>query len=218
MKEELKEFIRNSRRQFRSTPFHEGNVLSNPIEQFNVWFENAVATEVKDPFAFTLATANTNGIPSARVVYMRQITQNGIAFFTNYNSHKGKNLLENPVACANFYWEDLSRQVRFTGSVEKLPDEESDSYFLSRPRESKLGAYASHQSEVISGRDALMNRLDELKKEYEGRDVLRPDFWGGFLIKPYEVEFWQGRDSRLHDRIRYELSENGEWKIERLSP
>lgn len=201
-----------------TTPFHLDNVLETPKDQFDVWFENAISAEIKDPFAFTLATANPLGIPSARVVYMREINADGIVFFTNYKSHKGMDLIENPVACANFYWEGLYRQVRFVGHVEKIAAHESDSYFHSRPRESQIGALASYQSSVVSSRDELLGRIAELSRVYENRDVPRPEYWGGFIIKPFEVEFWQGRESRLHDRIRYKLEANGDWKTDRLSP
>lgn len=218
VKEEIKDYIRHHREQFKIMPFHKNNVKANPIEQFNTWFEDAVKSEIKDPFAFTLATANKNAIPTARVVYMREITSHGMVFFTNYKSHKGEDLIQNPVACANFYWDGLYRQVRFVGNVEKIPSSQSDAYFESRPRESQIGAWASQQSEVISNRDELLNKMATLNKQYENRPIQRPEFWGGFIIKPFEVEFWQGRESRLHDRIRYMLEENGNWKIERLSP
>lgn len=218
VKEELKDYILHSRRQFMSMPFHEKDVLKDPIEQFNIWFENAVQSHIKDPFALTLATANKDGIPSARVVYMREVTDRGLVFFTNYKSHKGQDLLENPVACANFYWEDLYRQIRLVGKVERVSASESDAYFQSRPRESQIGAWASHQSNILSNRDELIARLDELSKEFEGQEVPRPEFWGGYLIVPFQIEFWQGRESRLHDRIMYERDSNGNWNFDRLSP
>ena len=201
-----------------NAPFSENDAKDNPIDQFSVWFENAVSGGIKDPFALTLATSNKEGKPSARVVYMRDVTERGLVFFTNYRSHKSHDLLENPYACANFYWEDLSRQVRFTGRVEMVDSEESDTYFNSRPRESRIGAWASHQSSKLTGREELISKLNELKEKFEGKDVPRPEFWGGYVIIPTTVEFWQGRESRLHDRILYERLENGNWALSRLSP
>ena len=218
VKEETKDYIQHTRRQFMNAPFTENDVLDNPIDQFSVWFENAVKSGVKDPFALTLATANKEGRPSARVVYMRDVKERGLVFFTNYSSHKGHDLLENPYASANFYWDDLSRQVRFCGRVEKVDSSESDEYFQSRPRESQIGAWASHQSSKLEGREELISKLDKLKEKFEGEEVPRPDFWGGYLIIPTTVEFWQGRESRLHDRIQYERDENGNWALSRLSP
>lgn len=218
LKEETKDYIQHSRRQFMNARFSENDAKDNPIDQFSMWFENAVSCGIRDPFALTLATANKNGIPSARVVYMRDVTERGLVFFTNYLSHKGHDLFENPYACANFYWEDLSRQVRFTGRVEKVDISESDSYFDSRPRESQIGAWASNQSRKLNGREELISKLDALKIEFEGRDVPRPEHWGGYVIIPSTVEFWQGRESRLHDRILYERDENGNWAMSRLSP
>lgn len=201
-----------------NAPFNESDVKENALDQFSVWFENAVKSGVNDPYAFTLATASKTGIPSARVVYMRDISNNGLVFFTNYSSHKGHDLLENPYACANFYWEDLSRQVRFTGKIEKVSNQESDEYFASRPRESQIGAWASHQSNELKNRDELITRLEALKNKFEGQEVPRPDFWGGYRLMPTHLEFWQGRESRLHDRIQYEHRDNETWKITRLSP
>lgn len=218
MKKEIKEFIQHNRHQFRKAPFGKKDTAKDPFKQFDLWFENAVKAEITDPYAITLATANQEGIPSARVVYMRNITDQGLVFFTNYSSHKGDDLLENPCACANFYWEDLSRQVRFTGTIEKVSTEESDAYFDSRPRASQIGAWASHQSEVLANRQELMDRVKKLEEKFADKKVPRPEFWGGYVLLPNSVEFWQGRENRLHDRMRYTLRANNSWILERLSP
>lgn len=218
MKKELKDIIQNNRRQFMSAPFNESDVKENAIDQFTEWFENAVESGIKDPFALTLATASKTGMPSARVVYMRDVSTNGLVFFTNYSSHKGHDLLENPYATANFYWEDLSRQVRFSGKVEKVSKTESDEYFASRPRESQIGAWASNQSSALKNREELIQRLENLKEKFEGEEVPRPEFWGGYRLIPTHIEFWQGRESRLHDRIQYTLKDDSSWKITRLFP
>ncbi len=218
MKKEIKEFIQHNRNDFRNAPFGKKDAANDPFKQFDIWFENTVKAEISDPFAMTLATANTQGIPSARVVYMRNITDQGLVFFTNYASHKGGDLFENPYACANFYWEDLSRQVRFTGRIEKVSTEESDAYFNSRPRESQLGAWASHQSEVLASRQELMDRVKKLEEKFAGQKVPRPEFWGGYALIATSVEFWQGRENRLHDRMRYSLLPDHSWILDRLSP
>lgn len=218
MKKDIKEFIQHNRHQFRHAPFGKKDAASDPFKQFDLWFENAVKAEITDPYAITLATANKEGIPSARVVYMRNITDKGLVFFTNYTSHKGVDLIENPHACANFYWEDLSRQVRFTGKIEKVSSEESDAYFDSRPRASQIGAWASHQSEVLANRQELMDRVKKLEEKFTGKKVPRPEFWGGYVLLPNSVEFWQGRENRLHDRMRYSLLADHSWNLERLSP
>jgi len=164
-----------------------------------------------------LATASKDGRPSARVVLLKSFDDRGFVFYTNYQSRKGKELDENPRACLLFYWSRLWRQVRIEGDVEKIPAAESEEYFQSRPLGSKLGAWASNQSEVVDNRETLESRFNELAKRF-GEEVPRPEYWGGYRIKPDSIEFWQGRDNRLHDRLRYRLEEDGSWLIERLGP
>lgn len=218
MKEEIKEFIHHHRRQFKNAPLLEAGVDGNPFAQFDHWFEDAVKAAILDPYAMTLATASKAGIPAARMVYMRNISRKGLVFFTNYTSHKGEDLDENPNACVNFYWEELSRQVRITGSVEKVEPSESDEYFASRPRMSQIGAWASHQSKPLKNNTTLQHRIGILENRFENQAVARPEFWGGYILIPSSFEFWQGRDSRLHDRLFYSLSPQNEWNRSRLSP
>ncbi|HKK38729.1 MAG TPA: pyridoxamine 5'-phosphate oxidase [Cryomorphaceae bacterium] len=218
MKEELRSFVQQDRRDFKNEALEEFSMSDNPFDQFEKWFEQALKSEIQEPYAFTLATADRGGSPSARVLYMRDVTKRGISFFTNYKSDKGSDLAENPKCTANFFWMELDRQVRFSGNAEKLPAEESDAYFESRPRGSQIGAWASDQSSQLENRQELLDKLDSLKEKFEGLEVPRPDHWGGYLIKPERVEFWQGRESRLHDRILYTQNDDGAWVKQRLSP
>ncbi len=166
----------------------------------------------------TLATASSDGIPSARIVLLKEYDINGFTFFTNYNSFKGQQLAENPKACLVFFWKELERQVRITGLIEKISSAASDEYFNSRPQGSQVGAIASPQSQVIENREWLDNHYSKLEKELHDKKLQRPPHWGGYIVKPVIIEFWQGRPSRLHDRLQYTLEENGTWKIERLAP
>lgn len=218
MKEELRSFVQQERRDFKNETLEESNMADNPFDQFEKWFEQALKSKIQEPYAFTLATANIDGNPSARVIYMRDVTKRGISFFANYNSDKGEDLAENPKCTANFFWMELERQIRFSGSAEKLPAVESDAYFNSRPRGSQIGAWASDQSSKLENRQELLDKLESLTAKFEGQEVPRPDHWGGYLIKPEKVEFWQGRESRLHDRIQYTKNGDGEWVKHRLSP
>ena len=195
------------------------NVDSNPIRQFQVWIDEAGANGVseQDAISMTLATATEGGEPDARIVLLKSFDDSGFVFYTNYQSRKGKELGDNPRACLLFYWSQLWRQVRIEGRVTKVSDEESDAYFQSRPLGSKLGAWASNQSDVIASRAALEKRFTELQERF-GEDVPRPPHWGGYRVKPAAIEFWQGQENRLHDRLRYRLQENGSWVIERLGP
>ena len=198
-------------------PLDEKRVASDPIEQFNYWFNQAMKTEVMDVNAMGIATADSTGRPANRVVLLKDVDERGFVFFTNYQSQKGKHLAANPRAELLFYWPELSRQVRIYGTVEKVSPEESDAYWRTRPRESQLSAWASPQSEVVSGREVLEARFKALEAQYAGKEIPRPPYWGGYRVVPDELEFWQGRPNRLHDRIRYR-KEGEVWKIERLAP
>jgi pyridoxamine 5'-phosphate oxidase len=195
------------------------NVDANPIRQFQKWMDEVRAGGVseQDSISMVLATASKDGRPSARVVLLKSFDDRGFVFYTNYQSRKGKELDENPRACLLFYWSQLWRQVRLEGDVEKIPAAESEEYFQSRPLGSKLGAWASNQSEVVDNRETLESRFNELEKRF-GEEVPRPEHWGGYRVKPDSIEFWQGRDNRLHDRLRYRLKKDGAWVIERLAP
>ncbi len=218
MKKEIRAYVQQNRRDFSNAPLEESDAPSSPFRLFEKWFDNVLKAEIRDPYAFTLATASADGVPSARVVYMRDINESGLTCFTNYNSRKGSHLAQNPVFCANFYWEDLARQVRFEGKTEKVSDVVSDEYFASRPRESQVGAWASDQSATLNSRQTLEEKLKALKDKFEGEPVPRPPHWGGYLLIPSKVEFWQGRESRLHDRLEYTRTGNTEWNLHRLSP
>ena len=192
---------------------------SNPIKQFAKWYDDAIAQGVseQDATSMTLATATKAGRPDARIVLLKSFDDSGFVFYTNYESRKGKELAENPQACLLFYWPKLWRQVRIEGSVAQVAAAESEDYFQSRPLGSKIGAWASDQSGVVESRDVLEERYAELSERY-GADVPRPSHWGGYRIHPEVIEFWQGRDNRLHDRLRYRLQADGTWVIERLGP
>jgi pyridoxamine 5'-phosphate oxidase len=190
----------------------------SPFKQFELWFNQALAADLLEPNAMTLATVTSEGRPDARIVLLKGFDARGFVFYTNYRSQKGQELAANPHAALVFLWGDLERQVRVVGKVEKATDLEADTYFQSRPLGSRLGAWASTQSEVIPSREILEARMIALEKEYQGREIPRPDYWGGFRVVPAEMEFWQGRPSRLHDRLRYRLQENGVWMIDRLAP
>lgn len=206
------------RKEYAAETLLEKDVASSPIEQFQRWWDQALASEILEPNAMTLATASADGFPSARIVLLKGFDEKGFVFFTNYQSFKGTQLAENPKACLVFFWKELERQVRITGLVSKLPGAESDEYFQSRPVGSRIGAWASPQSQVIDGREWLENAFENRKESFSKGDVPRPPHWGGYVVKPVMIEFWQGRFSRLHDRIQYTLEENGDWKIERLAP
>jgi pyridoxamine 5'-phosphate oxidase len=195
------------------------NIDANPIRQFQRWYDEVRANGVseQDAISMTLATATRDGRPSARVVLLKSSSDLGFVFFTNYLSRKAKELSENPCASLLFYWPQLWRQVRIEGDVEKISGADSEAYFQSRPLGSKLGAWASNQSEVVENRETLEARFGELEKRF-GEKVPRPEHWGGYRLKPNSIEFWQGRDNRLHDRLRYRLQEDGSWLIERLAP
>jgi pyridoxamine 5'-phosphate oxidase len=206
------------RKNYSKKKLSEKKAEADPFKQFSKWWKQAVASEIDEVNAMTLATASSDGVPSARIVLLKDFNEQGFSFFTNYSSFKGRQLAENPKACLVFFWKELERQVRITGLIEKLPAEANDSYFNSRPEESRIGALASPQSEVIENREWLDSHYKELKKEWKGKEIQRPAHWGGYLVKPVIIEFWQGRPGRLHDRLQYSITSEGNWKIERLAP
>lgn len=206
------------RREYSSQSLLENQVSANAIDQFRKWWDEAISSEIVEANAMSLATASNDGMPYARVVLLKGFDERGFMFYTNYKSIKGIQLDENPRACLLFYWKELERQVRIIGLVEKLSDEENDEYFHSRPEGSRIGAWTSPQSEVVENREWLDNRYRELSVKMTGGNIERPPHWGGYLVRPIIVEFWQGRPSRLHDRIQYSLQDDSSWKIERLAP
>ena len=212
----MKKEIADIRKDYRLQSLSEQNVASNAIEQFGLWWNEAVNSEIDEVNAMTLATSSKDGTPHARIVLLKSYDENGFTFFTNYQSHKGHEIEENPKAALVFFWKELERQVRIEGLIEKVNQSESDDYFLSRPLGSRIGSWASPQSTVIPSRHVLEENVERYQKEF-GEDVPRPAHWGGYIVKPALIEFWQGRSSRLHDRILYTLL-NGEWKIQRLAP
>jgi pyridoxamine 5'-phosphate oxidase len=206
------------RKEYSRQVLLEEQVAKDPIRQFDIWWMQAVETELVEPNAMTLATSSADGMPSARIVLLKGFHERGFVFYTNYKSYKAIQLEENPKACLIFFWKELERQVRITGLVERVSEEESSEYFASRPEGSRIGAWASPQSQVIESRTWLDKKFEEMTVKMKGNDIPRPTHWGGYLVKPVIVEFWQGRPSRLHDRIQYTLGEDGSWRIERLAP
>jgi len=206
------------RRDYSSQSLLETDVAPDPIEQFQKWWQQALQSEIIEANAMTLATASIDGMPSARIVLLKGFDKNGFVFFTNYKSYKAIQLEENPKACLVFFWKEVERQVRIVGLVKKLAAKDSDDYFHSRPIGSQLGAWASPQSQVIDSRNWLDNHYLEVAEQFREKGIGRPPHWGGYIVQPVIIEFWQGRPSRLHDRIQYTLEENGRWKIERLAP
>ena len=209
--------IADLRKEYSSKNLLETDIEQNPINQFDKWWHEAINSQIDEVNAMTLATSSKEGIPHARIVLLKSYDENGFVFFTNYQSHKGHEMEDNPKAALVFFWKELERQIRIEGSIEKINASESDAYFFSRPHGSRIGAWASPQSTVIPSRDILEYNVVKYQKEF-GEDVPRPQHWGGYIVKPSLIEFWQGRPSRLHDRIQYTLEENGGWKIERLAP
>lgn len=205
------------RRDYAREKLTESSVEDNPINQFMVWFEQAASVDLLDPNAMTLSTVSSEGIPSSRIVLLKGVDERGFRFYTNYDSQKAQELDGNPHAALCFYWAPLERQVRIEGEVEKLSRDESEAYFGQRPRMSQLGAWASEQSSKVGSREELDKRFDEVKQRFENQEVSLPDFWGGYLLKPRKIEFWQGRKDRMHDRICYEKKDDG-WEMFRLSP
>ena len=205
------------RRDYALATLDQRDVDPDPIRQFERWFADAAAARVPEPNAMTLSTATRDGVPSGRIVLLKGVDANGFAFYTDYRSRKGAELAENPLAALTFLWKEIERQVRITGSVSRVSTQESEAYFRTRPPGSRLGAWASHQSAVLASREELEARVQDVAVRFPDGDVPLPPHWGGFRIAPDEIEFWQGRPDRLHDRLLYRRDERG-WEISRLSP
>lgn len=214
----MKKDIADLRRDYTLESLSEKDVQKDPISQFSKWWKEALDAKVEEANAMTLATAAGDGVPSARIVLLKDFNELGFTFFTNYNSYKGQQIAENPKACLLFFWKELERQVRIIGIITPISASENDEYFQSRPEASRIGALVSPQSSVIESREWLDERFQEKARELEGQYIPRPAHWGGYLVKPVIMEFWQGRPSRLHDRLQYTLDEDGGWKLERLAP
>ncbi|HMU44808.1 MAG TPA: pyridoxamine 5'-phosphate oxidase [Chitinophagaceae bacterium] len=214
----MKGRIADIRKNYSMKKLSEKKADTDPFIQFAKWWKQAVKAEIDEANAMTLATASSDGMPSARIVLLKDFDERGFSFFTNYQSFKGRELSENPKACLIFFWKELERQVRITGLVEKLDGKMSDDYFNSRPEESRIGAITSPQSQVIKSREWLDDTFKKNKEKYKDKKIKRPQHWGGYLVKPVIFEFWQGRPNRLHDRLQYALQDDGSWKIERLAP
>jgi pyridoxamine 5'-phosphate oxidase len=211
--------LSNYRKSYEKSALLEDQIPEDPINLFHKWFYEAEDLNAADEVnAMSVATIGLDGFPKTRVVLLKKFNEEGFIFYTNYNSEKGKAIIENPNVCLSFFWPTVERQIIIKGKAEKTTATISDNYFASRPDGSKLGALVSPQSEVILNREFLENSLIELEKEWEGKEIERPSHWGGFLVRPVEVEFWQGRPNRLHDRIRYQLQNEFDWKIDRLAP
>ncbi|GFD73709.1 pyridoxine/pyridoxamine 5'-phosphate oxidase [Tenacibaculum sp. KUL113] len=207
------------RKSYEKRELLENNCPKNPIELFRDWFFVADESEmVEEANAMTIASIGLDGFPKSRVVLLKKYTWEGFIFYTNYNSEKGKAILNNNHVCLSFFWAGLEQQIIIKGKAEKLAENLSDGYFESRPDGSKLGAWASNQSEVVTSRNELDNNLASFEKKFENQEIPRPKHWGGFLVKPVSIEFWQGRPNRMHDRIRYTLQKDFSWKLERLAP
>jgi pyridoxamine 5'-phosphate oxidase len=207
------------RKSYEKGALLKSNVPENPMELFQKWFYEVDHSDgVDEANAMTISTIGLDGYPKGRVVLLKKYTYEGFIFYTNYNSEKGKAILKNPNVCLSFFWHAAERQIIIKGKAEKIAENLSDGYFESRPRGSQLGAIVSNQSDVVKDRSELEEKLKQLEKAYEGKEIERPKFWGGFIVKPIEIEFWQGRANRLHDRIRYKLDAEFNWKIERLAP
>ena len=209
--------IADLRKEYKLRSLLEEDADPDPINQFQHWWNEAMMSNIEEPNAMTLATSNKHGRPSARIVLLKGLNNDGFMFFTNYESRKGNELKENPHASLLFFWKELERQVRIEGSVSKVTEEKSNEYFLSRPELSKIGAWSSPQSAIIQSRDDLEKNVLKFRQQFNDNDIPRPSHWGGYIVKPAIIEFWQGRPNRLHDRLQYSLK-NKKWIIERLAP
>lgn len=214
----IRKDIAEIRQNYARKIFLEEDAAASPFAQFEKWWQEAVEAEIEEVNAMTLATASGDGVPSARIVLLKDFSDNGFVFFTNYESFKARQLEENPKACLVFFWKELERQVRITGLVKRTSTTDSDEYFQSRPESSRVGAVTSPQSRVIESRKWLENQFEKNGRHLEGKQFPRPDYWGGYIVRPVIMEFWQGRPGRLHDRLQYTLQNGSEWKIERLAP
>jgi pyridoxamine-phosphate oxidase len=210
--------IADIRKNYSLAELNEDDMHKDPFSQFNQWFEEAQQAKIEDVNAMALATASANGLPSVRMVLLKGFDDHGFVFFTNYLSRKGGELAENPHAALNFFWKEIERQIRIEGTISKVSRADSEVYFHSRPRPSQIGALASAQSRKVKSKDAMLNQYRIIEKEFEGKEIPLPDNWGGFLLLPRCFEFWQGRPSRMHDRIIYEINGTGKWNIMRLYP
>ncbi|MGB5204179.1 pyridoxamine 5'-phosphate oxidase [Eudoraea sp.] len=209
----------NHRRSYNKSALTEQTISDNPMELFQQWYYEVEAADGLDETnAMSVSTLGLDGFPKSRMVLLKKYTFEGFIFYSNYQSEKGKAIEANPRVCLSFFWPNLERQVIIKGTAEKLAQNLSDGYFESRPEGSKLGAIVSDQSSVIESREVLEIELKKLEEKYKGKEIERPDYWGGYLVRPVSIEFWQGRDNRLHDRIRYSLQADFDWKIERLAP
>lgn len=210
--------LSNYRKVYQKSELTKASVPENPMELFQKWFYEAEESGLEEANAMTISTIGKDNFPKNRVVLLKKFTWEGFIFYSNYNSEKGKAIKENPNLCLSFFWHRMERQIIIKGIAEKTSENISDGYFESRPDGSKLGAWASEQSSVVSSREELEKSLRSLEDKYKNKEIPRPDYWGGYLVKPISIEFWQGRPNRLHDRIRFTLQENFDWKIERLAP
>jgi pyridoxamine 5'-phosphate oxidase len=211
--------LSNHRKNYKKQELLESNCPKNPMELFQKWFLTADASNmVEETNAMTISSIGIDGFPKNRVVLLKKYTNEGFIFYTNYHSEKGKAIENNNNICISFFWAGLEQQIIIKGNAEKLANNVSDDYFESRPEGSKLGAWASNQSSVVKSREELDENLSAFEKKFSGKDILRPKHWGGYLVKPISIEFWQGRPNRMHDRIRYTLEKDFSWKLERLSP
>ena len=211
--------LSNYRKSYDKNELLEDNIPSEPFELFDSWFKAVeISKTTEEVNAMTVATIGQDGFPRSRVVLLKSVSNDGFVFYTNYESEKGKAIINNPNVCLSFFWQSQEQQVIIKGVAKKVTQETSEKYFNSRPIGSRLGAIVSNQSQVIENRKYLENKLEILEKQYQNQEIQMPNFWGGFIVEPISIEFWQGRPNRLHDRIRYSLLADKSWKIERLSP